>query len=63
MEPCAKPVSDQTVGDIANCSWGVIKGAAQAVVDNPGGANTTEWTIVVLSLLVILFFLGTLLRR
>lgn len=63
MEPCTKPVSEQTVADIASCSWSLIKGAAQAVVDHPAGANTSEWTIVILSLLVILFFIGTLLRR
>lgn len=40
-----------------------MKDAAVAVVNNPGGANLTEWSLAILSLLVLLLLIGTLLRR
>ena len=34
-----------------------------AVVSNPGSANLTEWSLAILSLLVLLLLIGSLLRR
>ncbi len=63
MIPCDKPVSEQTVGDIASCSLQIFKSAAVAVVDHPGGASLTEWVITVMAALVLLMLVGSLIRR
>jgi hypothetical protein len=63
MEPCAKPVSEQTAGEIASCAGDAIKDAAMAVVSHPGSANITQWTLAILLLLVVVLVLGSLVRR
>lgn len=63
MTPCEKPVSEQAVGDAAACSWNLIKDAAAAVVDHPGGASLTEWVITILVALILLMLISSLFRR
>ncbi len=63
MMPCEKPVSEQSVSDIASCSWRLFKDAAVAVFDHPGGANLTEWAITILAALVLVMLVGSLIRR
>jgi hypothetical protein len=41
----------------------MLKDSAVAVVSNPGGANLTEWSLAILSLLVLLLVIGSMLRR
>ena len=63
MEPCSKPVSEQTAGEIANCAGTVVKNAAIDVVSHPGTASITEWSLAILCLLVLLLLLGAVFRR
>ena len=60
---CSKPVSEQPAGELLGCAWKMMKDAAVAVVSNPGGANLTEWSLAILTLLVLLLLIGSVLRR
>lgn len=63
MEPCSKPVSEQTAGELASCAGHVVKDSAVAVVNHPGAASITEWSLAILCLLVLLLLIGAVFRR
>jgi hypothetical protein len=63
MTPCEKPVAEQTVGEIGNCGWDALRSAFSDVFSHPGGATVTEWIITTLAILVLLFFLVSLIPR
>lgn len=63
MLPCEKPVGEQTLGEVTNCGWDTLKGAFSGVVSHPGGATVTEWIITTLAVLVLIFFLISLIPR
>jgi hypothetical protein len=63
MLPCEKPVGEQTLGEITNCGWDTLRGAFSGVVSHPGGATVTEWIITTLAILVLIFFLVSLIPR
>ncbi len=62
MDPCDKPLADQTLREAANCAWDNASKAFSAVVDHPATASMAEWTTAVLAGLVALFFLSLILR-
>jgi hypothetical protein len=63
MLPCEKPVGEQTLSEITSCGWDTLKGAVSGVVSHPGGATVTEWIITTLAILVLIFFLVSLIPR
>jgi hypothetical protein len=63
MLPCEKPVGEQTLGEITNCGWDTLRGAFSGVVSHPGSATVTEWIITTLAILVLIFFLVSLIPR
>jgi hypothetical protein len=63
VNPCDKPISEQTISEAPSCAWSTVRDAVVAVVNHPGGATVTEWLITVLAGLTVLFFLGLLVPR
>ncbi|MGC1862321.1 MAG: hypothetical protein WA733_14695 [Methylocystis sp.] len=63
MLPCQKPVSEQTLGEVTNCSWDTLRSAVSGVISHPGGATVTEWIITTLAVLALIFFLVSLIPR
>jgi hypothetical protein len=63
MDPCTKPVAEQTASEIASCAGNVVKDAAVDVVSHPGTASITNWSLAILCLLVLLLLFGALFRR